>query len=45
MKSKEKTQEQPQNKLMRLRTKITESEHVKRRKINSSSRMKRYFNQ
>ena len=44
MKSKEKTKEQPQNELMRLRTKITELEHVKRRKINSSSRMERYFN-
>jgi len=45
MKSKEKTKEQLQNELMRLRTKITELEHVKRRKINSSSRMERYFNQ
>jgi len=44
MKSKEKTKEQPQNELMRLRTKITELKHVKRRKINSSSRMERYFN-
>jgi len=45
MKIKEKTKGQPQNELMRLRTKITELEHVKRRKINSSSRMERYFNQ
>ena len=44
MKSKEKTKEQPQNELMRLRTKITELEHVKRRKINSTSHMERYFN-
>jgi len=43
MKSREKTKEQLQNELMRLRTKITELEHVKRRNINSSSRMERYF--
>ena len=45
MKDKEKTKEQLIDELAILRTKITELEHVKKRKINSSSRMKRYFNQ
>jgi hypothetical protein len=45
MKGKEKTKERLIDELARLRTKITELEHVKRRNINSSSHMERYFNQ
>lgn len=41
MKGKEKIKEQLQNELTELRQQITELEHVKRRKINSSSRMER----
>jgi hypothetical protein len=45
MRGKEKTKEQLMDELVKLRQQITELEHVKRRKINSSSRMERYFNQ
>ena len=45
MKEKEKTKEQLQNELMKLRRQITELEHVKKKENNSSSRMERYFNQ
>jgi hypothetical protein len=40
MRGKEKTKEQLMDELVKLRQQITE-----RRKINSSSRMERYFNQ
>jgi hypothetical protein len=45
MKGKEKTKEQLMDELVKLRQQITELEHVKRRKINNSSHMERYFNQ